>query len=236
MLEYISDIFSQCTGADPQHTLRAGKDIIRQHIRQHDPALGFAGSEGIDLYALGQKLLNTTESTLSKQYTCRSCCHRCPTTMVNISMFSFDKFIWKNQLNKMGSYKDRLLNLWIKAYFTQKSEKKCPNCARPMIKQLAYIEPPTFVSCVVYQLKLEVERQITIPGHQQLYRLCGIVYFAPNHFVANIVDKSGEVWYNDGFEMGEETEYIGNIINMTSKDLLKHKRYSASLLIYTRLQ
>ena len=105
-----------------------------------------------------------------------------------------------------------------------------------MIKQLAYIEPPTFVFCVVYKLKIGVESQIMIPGHQHLYRLCGIVYFAPNHFVAKIVDKSGEIWYNDRFEMGEETEYIGNIVNMTSKDLLKHKRYSASLLIYTKLQ
>ena len=235
MLEYIGDIFSQCTGPDPQHTLRAGKDMIRQHIGQQDPALGFAGSEGIDLYALGQKLLNTSESTLSKQYICRSCRHKSPATMWNMTMFLFDKFIWKNQVNKMGSYKDRLLNLWLKAYFTQKSEKNCPNCARPMIKQLAYTEPPKFISCVVYKLKIEVETQISIPGHQTLYRLCGIVYFALNHFVAKIVDKCGEVWYNDGFEMGEETEYIGNIINMISKDLLKHKKYSASLLVYTTI-
>ena len=48
------------------------------------------------------------------------------------------------------------------------------------------------------------------------------VGFAPN-FVAKIVDKCEEVWYDDRFEMGEEIEYISKIINMTSKDLLKHK-------------
>ena len=136
----------------------------------------------------------------------------------------------------MGSYKDRLVNLWLKASFTQKSERKCSNCARPMIKQLTYTEAPNVVTCVVYKLKFEVENQITIPGHVHLYQLCSVMYFAPNHFVAKIVDRSGEVWYNDGFEMGESVEYIGNIVNMTSKDLLKHKRYTASLLVYTKLQ
>ena len=67
-------------------------------------------------------------------------------------------------------------------------------------------------------------------GYVELY------FFAPNHFVAKIVDKSGEVWYNDGFEMGKSIEYIGNIVNIDCKELLKHKRYTASLLIYTRLQ
>ena len=66
-------------------------------------------------------------------------------------------------------------------------------------------------------------------GHVHLYYLCGIVYFAPTYFVAKIINKCG-VWYNDGFEMGKNVEYIGNIVNMASKDLLKHKRYAASLL------
>ena len=187
------------------------------------------------MYALGQKLLGTSEDTVSKQYICRSCCHKGPDVQIGNITWTFDKFIWKNQLNKMGSYKDRLVNLWLKACSIQKSEKICPNCARPMIKQVTYIEPPNFITCVVYKLKIEVESQITIPGHLQLYRLCGIVYFAPNHFVARIVDKSGGVWYHDGYEIGEEVKYVGNIVNMNSKELLKHKKYTASLLIYTKL-
>ena len=104
-----------------------------------------------------------------------------------------------------------------------------------MFKQLNYIQPPNFVSCVVYKLHITVESQITIPGHNNLYRLCGIIYFSPNHFVCRIIDKCGGVWCHDGYEMGEEVEYIGNVVNLNNKDLMKHKRYTASLLVYTKL-
>ena len=197
--------------------------------------LGFAGSKEVNVHTLAQKLLETTEDTLTRQYLCRSCHHKGPNQQLNATLWTFDKFVWKNQVNKMGSYKDQLVNPWLEASFTQKSEKKCPNCAQLIIKQLTYGKAPNFVSCLMYKLKIEVKNQVTIPGHTHLYCLCGIVYFAPTHFVAKIIDKSSKVWYNNGFEMGEDVKYIGNIVNMVSKDPLKHKRYAASLLVYAKL-
>ena len=134
----------------------------------------------------------------------------------------------------MGSYKDRPISPWTKANCTQKSEKACQNCARPMIKGLTHSDPPNFIAVNVYKIKVKVDSQVSIPGHQQLYRLCGIIYFGSSHFVARIIDKSGGVWYNDGYESGERVQYMGNIVNLSSKELIKVKRYLATVVIYTK--
>ena len=91
VLEYIGDMFRQCLGSNAVHTLRNGKDIIRGHIGQQDPALGFTGSEGIDLYALCQKLLATSTNTLTKQYKCCSCRHQGVAVTLNTITWTFDK-------------------------------------------------------------------------------------------------------------------------------------------------
>ena len=40
--------------------------------------LGFAGSKEVNVHTLAQKLLETTEDTLTRQYLCRSCHHKGP--------------------------------------------------------------------------------------------------------------------------------------------------------------
>ncbi|KAI0743700.1 hypothetical protein C8Q80DRAFT_1107202 [Daedaleopsis nitida] len=74
-----------------------------------------------------------------------------------------------------------------------------------------------------------------MPQHSQLYRLCGIIYFAPSHFVSRVIDKNGEVWYNDGITTKETFIYCGNIITISSDFLYSADTYKASILIYTRL-
>ena len=93
----------------------------------------------------------------------------------------------------MGSYKDRPISSWIKANCTQKSEKPCQNCARPMIKALIHSDLSNFIAVNVYKIKVEVDNQISTREHQQLYRLCGIIYFGSSNFIARIIDKLGGV-------------------------------------------
>ena len=117
----------------------------------------------------------------------------------------------------MGSYKDRPINSWIQANYTQKSEKACQNCVRSIIKALTHSDLPNFIAVNVYKIKVKVDNQISIPGHQQLYRLCNIMYFGSSHFVAKIIDKLGGVWYNNGYE-SEET---GSVYGKYSQFVLK---------------
>ena len=135
----------------------------------------------------------------------------------------------------MESYKDRSISSWIKANCTQKSEKASQNCVRPIIKALTHSHLPNFIAVNVYKIKVKVDNQISIPGHQQLYRLCNIIYFGSSHFVARIIDKLGGVWYNDSCESRKRVQYMGNIVNLSSKELIKVKRYLATVVIYTKL-
>ena len=104
-----------------------------------------------------------------------------------------------------------------------------------MIKALTHSDLPNFIAVNVYKIKVKVHNQILIPEHQQLYRLCGIIYFGSSHFVVRIIDKSESVWYNDGYKSGEKVQYMENVVSLSSKELIKVKIYFATVVIYTKL-
>ena len=118
MLEYIGGIFRQATRFSPVLTLSEAKDKIRQHLGREDPSLGFPGSEGIDIYHLCKKVLTSDTNIVDKQYICRSCRYEGEVSSLNVLIWILDKFIWQNQVNRMGSYKDRPISSWIKANCT----------------------------------------------------------------------------------------------------------------------
>ncbi|KAI0749945.1 hypothetical protein C8Q80DRAFT_1100248 [Daedaleopsis nitida] len=68
-----------------------------------------------------------------------------------------------------------------------------------------------------------------------MYRLCGIIYFTPSHFVCRFIDKSGGVWYHDGAENDAKVLYNGNMVNWSGKKLQEAGKYKMSILLYTKL-
>ncbi|RDX40901.1 hypothetical protein OH76DRAFT_1365452 [Lentinus brumalis] len=68
-----------------------------------------------------------------------------------------------------------------------------------------------------------------------MYRLCGIVYHKPSHFVSRIIDKSGGVWYHDGIANGGKVVYYDNIVNYNHKKLQTTGDYVMAMLLYTKL-
>ena len=92
-----------------------------------------------------------------------------------------------------------------------------------------------FIAFIVYDTRAKYTSQIILPNQHQLYRLCGIVYYANNHFVAQIIDKQGDIWYHDGYAQRDKVKYMTNILNINEKQLHKVGQYKASLLIYTIL-
>ncbi|KAI0753024.1 hypothetical protein C8Q80DRAFT_1096027 [Daedaleopsis nitida] len=68
-----------------------------------------------------------------------------------------------------------------------------------------------------------------------MYRLCGIIYFTPSHFVCRFIDKLGDVWYHDGAENDGKVLYYGNIFNWSGKKLQEASKYKMSILLYTQL-
>ena len=80
-----------------------------------------------------------------------------------------------------------------------------------------------------------VETEVRFPDEAALYRLCGVIYYTSNHFVCRIVDKSGNIWFHDGYKMGSTVKYVKNSTTMSNNGWLKTGNYKASGLIYTKI-
>ncbi|KAI0349212.1 hypothetical protein OH77DRAFT_1440553 [Trametes cingulata] len=63
-----------------------------------------------------------------------------------------------------------------------------------------YDEAPGFVAFNVYNVKVDISPQITLPERQEMYRLCGLIYFGKFHFTCRVVTGSGEVHLHDGMK------------------------------------
>ncbi|TFK81730.1 hypothetical protein K466DRAFT_501649 [Polyporus arcularius HHB13444] len=68
-----------------------------------------------------------------------------------------------------------------------------------------------------------------------MYRLCGIIYYKPSHFVCRIIDKSGGAWYHNGTANGGKVVYYDNIVNYNHKKLQSAGDYVMAMLLYTKL-
>ena len=146
-----------------------------------------------------------------------------------------DDHVWKNSPVTSGTHKGKTVTQWVHALLSQKSIRKCSQCQRAMQKSLSYTDAPNIIA-IRTQEKMIVESQIIWPDIDQMYRLCGIVYYTPTHFVCRVFDKSGDVWYHDGAENGEKVLYYGNIVNFPYKKLQTvDTKYVMKLVIYTRI-
>ena len=63
-----------------------------------------------------------------------------------------------------------------------------------------------------------------------------IVYYESSHFISKIINKLGDIWYNDGYENGESVPYMGNMINISLKEPLKVKKFLVAVLIHTKFE
>ena len=79
-----------------------------------------------------------------------------------------------------------------------------------------------------------METEIKLPDSEESYRLCGVVYYDNNHFIARVVKKSGEVWNHDGIKTGEKLKYKKNVVNMSNSGWLKTKKMRVTALVYLK--
>ena len=102
---------------------------------------------------------------------------------------------------------------------------------------MAHLKPSVSPSIIAFETtgKVVIENQIILPGVNQMYRLCGIVYYHSNHFVCRFIDKSGGVWYHDGIETKSNVLYYDNVVNYSGKKLQTTGSYTMCLLLYTVL-
>lgn len=111
-----------------------------------------------------------------------------------------------------------------------------PQCNRNLLRYLKYNVAPPFIAFTISELKMRVDNQVALQELNQMYRLCGIIYYGNNHFISWIIDRSGRVWLHDSAERKEQVLYYDNIINFPYQKLQTvNNNYIMTLILYTKL-
>lgn len=244
VLVKLEQVFKQSLATPPTMTVIQARNQIRDMLGCENPELAARGKTYTDLYELAERLLSVDEDILTKTNVCRRCDYKSGENCSSQVMWTCTENAWKNNPEKLGTYKGKTTSKWIQALRTQQRETPCPHCNYPMLRHKEYNARPPFISFIIDRHKMRLDYQISFPEVDQMYRLCGVVYISTGeltkHFVCKIVDKSGGVWFHDGAlpgSMGENVTYSGdNIINLPYQKLQAIKKdYVMTLAIYTRL-
>ena len=219
----------------PNKTFTEVRDLLRESIGTTHPDLAARGTRGCDIIKLTEHIMRENDDLLLLKHHCTGCAYQSNEQHLNHVIHYCTRGLWSSHTRRLGRYDNRKTTTWIEALFEQKSNIACPNCYVKMYKKLVYSEAPKFFIMSMTALKPTIEAQVKIPGHNVLYRLCGIIYFGEFHFVCRIIDKSGEIWYHDGVQTGAKVEYFNNMLYVSTKLLQKAGNREASLLFYTKL-
>ncbi|KAH8067798.1 hypothetical protein BXZ70DRAFT_903103 [Cristinia sonorae] len=173
----------------------------------------------------------------SEYLLCKRGCKKCAFNLRDkcISQVGWDCSInnWNNYPRKLGSYKNRSPQDWIKVASCHKIEQKCGMCSRKIFRRLIFSEEmPMFVFVNVSPVEVLVTPSIQLNNQQ--YVLKGLIYLGSEHFVCRVIDAQGKVWYNDGIETGRLCIEEGNFVNADSTYFLKAKGKPLSTVIYMK--
>ena len=112
----------------------------------------------------------------------------------------------------------------------------CPSCDGALFKNYSYRgKGPAFLYMILMACNPVIETEVRLQDENTIYRLCGVIYHTGNHFVARVVDRTGEVWYHDGCTTGEKVKYVKNVTSMSNDVWLSTGSYRALVLMYTKI-
>ena len=94
---------------------------------------------------------------------------------------------------------------------------KCTDCSSHLILEAIFLNRPIFLRFRVDDVVVKWTPVLQIDNCQ--YRLCGLIYYRSNHFIAKIVTENQEVWFNDGMTNGRAYSLEGDLIDITLAQL-----------------
>ena len=240
-LQFCGELFETTSAhSDIQH-MHDIRNTIRNKLGEEDPDMGPCGDRGGDLYGISKKILAVTTPLATKEDVCPGCdeagnvpCSQAEIRQERRVVWTCSKRHWENNPLTRRAYTGKGIQEWLDAIVSQKSEIPCESCGEYIVTKVRFIRDPAFIAFIVFEARARIVTEIILPGRQQVYRLCGVIYFKPNHFVARTIDENGDVWYHDGVTMGNKTKYVNNILSMETSELSRAGPYRASLAIYTK--
>ena len=147
-----------------------------------------------------------------------------------------DQKYWTNHPKKLGVRGNKPISEWLKAASIQKSNRHCCQCnGGSSTLERHFTSSPMFMGVITHDINVQITSNLIHPDLNDLYRLCGVVYYHDFHFVCHIINKSGEIYYHDGQKLGTKVKYFNNVLNVSDTSLNKAGNYKSRLLIYIKI-
>ena len=189
--------------------------------------------DGTAMEDLCDEVLKFNDANVAYVDWCKVCQKIYSTTKCNETLWTCTREAWNESSNKVTkSYKNKTMQNWVDALFSQDSYKTCPSCEESIIHQIQFTSHPYFVPFVIENVMINISHHVVIQDTN--YRLCGLIYFGGEHFITRIVDPSGQLWLNDSQVNGRECKYDGNIVNANESNILKCKGKMLKVVLYCK--
>ena len=215
-------------------SLPQARNFFRNLMGARNTELRAKESELTDLYTLVRETLKLDIPVLQRIYRCRTCNYTSDPMTSSKVVWTCDVDFWKANPAKLGTHKGKSVTQWMNALAIQKTNQCCPKCSKCMVMLDSYTVAPGILAFLTPD-KVVIETQIVCPNINQMYKLCGIIYYHQAHFVCRFIDKSGGVWFHDGAVNEAKVVYYDNILNWTPKKLQTAGDAVMSVLLYSKL-
>ena len=125
---------------------------------------------------------------------------------------------------------------WLQAVHTQNSIRRCKKCQEKLHRIIEFDDKLPFIPVIINTTKkLIIEHNIYI--HNARYQLYGLIYYGNFHFTSRIIDKYGDIWYNDSMIHQRESIFETNVQNASNEfyyQIDQDKRLS--MVIYIKVE
>jgi hypothetical protein len=221
-LSYLDKSFNNVLQSN--QSLEEARDDLRKILHEKDSLHFPNGYEGTSVAYLADVILKITTIISSSQKICLEC------DFVNEP--KEDRLNCILDIDSSTEYTST--SSWLRNLRFKLSEK-CPDCFSTLYNAIYYVKSPNIIIFDHTNVEIHPSSQIKymIDGKIINLKLKGLIYHGSFHFTSRIISKDGDVWYNDGKEMGRECIMEGHRKLLSEEDWLMKNGRKLILSIYS---
>ena len=196
-------------------TFESARDLVRLSLNKIDSdKFPLHGTRGTSVTELAESLLTENNSFALWESTCLGCGKTRKLNKLKFILWYCSRQAWNNTTQRIGKYKIVSPETWIDLLCTSYNYSFCNQCGEETVARLHFITSPCYIPIWADE-KIKIDWKLHIKLGEQMYQLCGLVYFQPKrtHFVCRILHIDGSIWYHDGLETKAQCFYEGNIVS-----------------------
>ena len=152
-------------------------------------------SQGTDIYTLCNYMLKQYYDYWYRQYKCTLCDSTQKAALISNQIYNdifiiCSKYQWQRQGIMHSSAHQKTASEWIYANTRQMTSTQCTDCNSHLILEAIFLNRPIFLR---FSIDVVVKWTLALQLDDCQYRLCELIYYSSNHFIARIVIENQQI-------------------------------------------